>query len=291
MTDNISIEEGVVCGTRGSRDLRCDIYTPAGASNAPAVLVLYGGGWRMGERSRVREACLSLARRGFVAIAGEYRLTPEAAWPAQIHDVKATIRWIRANAARLNINPAKIAAQGHSAGAHLAMLAAGTPNMPEFEGEGGNPGISTELAAVVGIYPPVVFQPGEEKVSGSVPANALMGSAATEELARAASPITYASASYPPAFMLHGTADKVVPVSATLRMYEALTAVRAHVEMHIYTDLPHGFARVGSIQDQLQEEIASFLRRTMVEPEAFKRELEVFAAQALAARQQVPLPA
>ncbi len=289
--DNITIEQDVVCGTAGDRDLCCDIYTPAGANNSPAVLVLYGGGWRMGERSRVREACLSLARRGFVAIAGEYRLTPEAPWPAQIHDVKATIRWIRANATRLKIDATKIAAQGHSAGAHLAMLSAGTPNVTEFEGNGGNPGISTELAAVVGIYPPVVFQPGEEKVSGSVPASALMGSAATEELARAASPITYASPDFPPAFMLHGTSDKVVPVSATLRMYEALTAVRAQVEMHIYTDLPHGFARVGSIQDQLQAEIASFLRRTMVEPEAFRAELEEYAAQMAANRQAVPYPA
>jgi dipeptidyl aminopeptidase/acylaminoacyl peptidase len=118
-----------------------------------------------------------------------------------------------------------------------------------------------------------------------------MGSAATDDLARAASPLTYATASFPPAFLLHGTTDKVVPVTATIRMYEALSAARAPVEMHIYAELPHGFARVGSIQDELQAEIASFLRRKMVEPVEFRRELEEFAAQAMAARVDVPLPA
>jgi acetyl esterase/lipase len=285
--DNIGIEEGVVFGHGGGRDLRCDVYTPAGASNAPAVLVLYGGGWRMGERGRVREACLSLARRGFVAVAGEYRLTPESPWPAQIHDVKAAIRWMRANAARLRINPNKIAAEGHSAGAHLALLAAGTPGLAEFEGHGGNAGVSTALAAVVGIYPPVVFQAGNAHISGSVPANALMGAAASEELARAASPISYVSANFPPAFLLHGTTDKVVPPSASLRMYEALSAAGAHVEMHMYAGLPHGFARVPSLQDDIQAEIGSFLDRTMVAPERLRAELEELAAQMQAARHAV----
>jgi acetyl esterase/lipase len=285
--DGITIEEGVVFGHGGGRELRCDVYAPAGANTAPAVLVLYGGGWRMGERGRVREACLSLARRGFVSVAGEYRLTPESPWPAQIHDVKASIRWMRANAARLRIDPAKIAAEGHSAGAHLALLAAGTPGIAEFEGTGGNVGVSTALAAVVGIYPPVAFQAGNAHVSGSVPADALMGSAATDELARAAGPITYASANFPPTFLLHGTTDKVVPPSASLRMYEALSAAGAHVEMHMYTDLPHGFARVPSLQDGIQAEIASFLERTMVAPERLRGELEELAAQMAQARQAV----
>ncbi len=287
--DNVSIESGVVFGHGGGRELRCDVYTPAGAANTPAVLVLYGGGWRMGDRGRVREACLSLARRGFVAVAGEYRLTPESPWPAQIHDVKAAIRWMRANARALHIDAARIAAQGHSAGAHLALLAAGTPGLPEFEGEGGNPGVATDLAAVVGIYPPVVFQAGSERISGSVPANALLGKAATEALARAASPITYASEAFPPAFLLHGTTDKVVPPSATLRMYEALIAAGARVEMHMYSELPHGFARLPSMQDQVQAEIADFLRRVMVAPDALRLELEELAAQAVAARQAQPV--
>lgn len=288
-SENLAIDEGVVFGTGGGRDLLCDVVSPAGPKDAPGVLVLYGGGWRMGERGRVRDHCLALARRGFVAVAGEYRLTPESPWPAQIHDVKANIRWMRANAATLGINPDKIGAEGHSAGAHLALLAAGSPG--QMEGDGGNAGVSSALAAVAAIYPPVVFQMEGEKVSGSVQATALLGGAATAEAARVAGPINHVSADFPPTFLLHGTADKVVPVSASIRMYEALTAAGAQVEMKIYNRLPHGFARVPSLLDEVQAEIASFFRRTLVAPEAFEAELSEFAVQAAAARQTVSVAA
>jgi len=288
-TDNSTYEyeEAVTFGHGGGRELRCDIYSPGVANNAPAVLLLYGGGWRMGDRSRMRDAGVALVRRGFVAVAAEYRLTPESPWPAQIHDVKASIRWIRANAARLRIDATKIAVQGYSAGAHLALLAAGTPNLPEFEGDGGNPGVSTDLAAAVGIYPPVLFHVGPARASGSTPATALMGDTGDELMARRASPIAHVSAAFPPTFLLHGTADKVVPPSASLRMYEALTSAGAHVEMHMYAGLPHGFARLPSMLDRVHGEIASFLQRTMVAPEALRAELEALAAQMAAAREAV----
>ena len=289
-SDNITIEEAVTFGTGGGRDLKCDIYTPAGVSDATGVLVLYGGGWRIGDRSRVRDACLSLARRSFVCVAGEYRLTPESAWPAQIHDVKAAIRWMRANAARLRINPEKIALQGHSAGAHLTLLAAGTPDMPEFEGEGGNAGTPSHIAAAAAIYAPTVFQVGETKVSGAVPADSLMGAASTQSLADVAAPLTYASAGFPPTFLLHGTTDRVVPVTASIRMFEALTAARAPVEMHIYPGLPHGFARIPSLQDQVQSEIADFLRRTVDAPEKLQAEIDEITAQ-MAVLRAAPQPA
>ena len=219
-------------------------------------------------------------------MAGEYRLTPESAWPAQIHDVKAAVRWMRANAAMLRIDPTRIAAEGHSAGAHLALLAAGTPGMAEFEGEGGNPDVSSALAAVVGVYPPVVFQFGGSHVSGSVPADALLGAAATQALTDAAGPLAYVSSQFPPTFLLHGTTDKVVPPSASLRMYEALSAAGAQVELHMYSQLPHGFARLASMTDEIHGEIASFLRRTMVAPERLQAEIEELTAMMAAARAQ-----
>ena len=290
-SESVAIEEGVVFGSGGGRELKCDVYTPEEERNETGVLVLYGGGWRMGDRARVRPACLSLARRGYVVVAGEYRLTPESRWPAQIHDVKAAIRWMRANAARLGINPAKIVAEGHSAGAHLSLLAAGTANRPEFEGDGGNAGVTSALAGVAAVYPPTVFQVGEEKVSGSVPASALMLDAATQELADAAAPLTYVSASFPPTFLLHGTNDRTVPVTASLRMFEALSAVRAPVEMHIYPGLPHGFARIPSVQDSVQGEVADFFRRTVEAPEVLAGEIEELASQLAAMRGAVGAPA
>ena len=90
---------------------------------------------------------------GIVAIAVQYRLAGEAKWPSQIEDVKAAIRWARANAKRLGFDPEKIAVVGHSAGGQLALFAAGTPNRPEFEGKGGTPGAGTQVVACCAYYP------------------------------------------------------------------------------------------------------------------------------------------
>ncbi|HKS91794.1 MAG TPA: alpha/beta hydrolase [Tepidiformaceae bacterium] len=281
---NISIREGIQFGTGADVALLCDTYIPEGASNAPAVLLLYGGGWRMGERARMRDDAIALAERGYVAVASDYRLNPKHRWPAHIHDAKAAIRWMRANAAELHIDPNRIALEGHSAGAHLSLLAAGTPNLPEFEGDGGNPGVSTEVAAVAAIYPPVRFHIGAERPSGSTAASALIIEGATAELARAASPIEYVSASFPPTFLLHGSADKVVPPSASLRMYEALSAAGAPVELKMYANLPHGFARIPSLASLVHDEIANFLDRHVGSPASLAAELDELQSQMALAR-------
>jgi len=280
----VGIQQGIVFGTGGGRDLLCDIYTPPRAANAPAVLLLYGGGWRMGERSRMRDHGIALARRGFVAVASDYRLTPESPWPAQIHDVKAAIRWMRASASELRLDPARIALEGHSAGAHLALLAAGTNGLAAFEGDGGTAGVATDVAAVVAVYPPVRFHMGTERVSGSTPANALMGERATSEAARAAGPIEYVSPSFPPTLLLHGSADKVVPPTATLRMYDALSRAGAPVEMKMYANLPHGFARLPSMLGLVQDEIANFLERHIVDPGRIQREVDQLMEEMAATR-------
>src|SRR3954469_10716803 len=113
----------------GGRDLRCDVFRPPGdVANAPAVLLVHGGGWRSGDRSQLRGYGILLGREGYVCVASEYRLVQESPWPAQIEDVKTAIRWMRENAKQLGIDPSKIAVEGNSAGAHLALMAAGDPS-------------------------------------------------------------------------------------------------------------------------------------------------------------------
>ena len=93
--DGIEIEEGVAFGRGADRDLLCDIYTPRSGANDTGVLMFHGGGWSRGDRGSMREPALALAAQGFVTVAPEYRLTTESPWPAQLHDVKAAIRWMR----------------------------------------------------------------------------------------------------------------------------------------------------------------------------------------------------
>ncbi len=258
----VRIETDVVFSSGSGRELRCDVYTPPGRDGAaPGVLLLHGGGWRRGERGAMRGYGIRLARHGYVCVASEYRLTPEAPWPAQIHDVKAAIRWMRAQAGQLRVDPERMAIQGSSAGAHLALLAAGTPGLAEFEGDGGHAAEPTAVAAVVGIYTPTVFHHEGARPSGAVPAAALLGEAGSAEAARDASPLAWVHKAYPPTFLLHGSSDRVVPPSASLRMYEALVGAGVPVELHMYAEQPHGFARQPQFQRLCSAEIAGFLSR------------------------------
>lgn len=269
-THEVKIDEDIVFGSGGGRDLVADVYTPEGVDRpAPAVLMLYGGGWRRGDIKNLRERALALAGHGFVVVASEYRLSGESRWPAHIHDAKAAIRWLHANAEELGVDATKIAAVGFSAGAHLALLAAGTPGHPDFAGEGGNAGASEQLAAVAVFYAPVRFQMPGEKVSGGSPIEALAGDDATEEEAIAAAPIEYVTPQFPPTLLLTGTFDKVVPVSASQRMYEALTAAGVTADLRFYGGLPHGFDRLPGHLDLTMHDVALFLDRVMVRPEVY----------------------
>jgi acetyl esterase/lipase len=258
----MAIEErrDVQFATGGGRPLLCDLYLPDDRGNAPAVILLHGGAWRMGSRAMVEGYGRILAQAGLVCVAPEYRLTPEAAWPAQIHDAKACIRWTRACAADLGADSARLAILGRSAGGHLALLAAGTPGLEAMEGDGGHPGVDTSVAAVIGIFPPTLMFSGT-RPRGGTPATALMGEGATEEAARLASPVAHVGEHYPPTFLLHGTEDRVVPPSASMVMYEALVAADRPVEMHLYAGQPHGFAGGPEFIDLCASEIAHFLNR------------------------------
>ncbi|MFP3906649.1 MAG: alpha/beta hydrolase fold domain-containing protein [Acidimicrobiales bacterium] len=256
----VRIESDVVFGTGAGRELRCDIYTPPGTpSQAPGVLLVHGGAWRQGDRTQLRGYGILLGRMGYVCVAPEYRLTPESPWPAQIHDVKAAIRWVRANAERLGIDPDRIAIEGNSAGAHLALLAAGTPGVDELEGEGGTPGVSTEVAAAVGIYTPTLFSHGPRR-PGAVPLMAL-SDAGDAEVARRASPVTHVTADFPPTMLIHGTDDTTVPPKASLLMYDALVDAGVPVELHMYAEQQHAFDATPAFGRQCAAEMDLFLSR------------------------------
>ncbi len=234
----VEIEQDVVFGTGGGRDLKCDIYHPPAADkNGLGVLLVHGGGWVQGDRTQLRGYGILLGRKGYLCVASEYRLVGESPWPAQINDVKAAIRWMRANAGRLGIDAEKIVIEGNSAGAHLALMAAATPGRPEFEGEGGNAGVDTSVSAVIAFYPPT----GLGSRNWKTMAHPLFGREASTEELGAASPLTYVSANHPPTLLIHGNADTVVPAAESTDMYEALRAARVPVELHMYAKQPHAF--------------------------------------------------
>ena len=260
----VTIREHIVFGRGGTQELRCDVFTPPECKpGAPAILLVHGGGWRAGDRTQMRAYGIQLALRGFVCVSSSYRLVPAAPWPAQIHDVNAALRYLRANAELLSIDPDKVTAVGASAGAHLVLLAAGTTAHAPFQGEGGHPGVSTALQAVVGIFPPTVLAPRGATMSGSVPGTVLLLDDDGEATARMASPIAHVGPSFPPTLLLHGTADKIVPPSASMRMYEALAAAGVPVELHMVAEQPHGYTVQRDYHRLSCDQIALFLRRAL----------------------------
>lgn len=266
MPGRVSVEENVAFGTGGGRPLHCDVYLPPDAdpaapgSAAPAgraaILLLHGGGWMNGDRSQLRGYGIQLARYGFVCVCSEYRLSGESAWPAQAHDVKAALRWLRANAARLGVDPARICVSGNSAGAHLALML-GALRDGELEGDGGNPGVSSQCAAVVAIYPPTQLRVTHPED----PIGRLLGGNVAREIEDEASPLAYARADFPPTMLIHGNADTIVPVQASFEMYGALAKAGASVELHIYDGVPHAFDTDVEFGRQVTDLIALFLDR------------------------------
>ena len=241
-------------GDDGSRPLLLDLYLPGpegGAAPRPAVVHFHGGGWRMGERSSLGpvldgfgiSAFETLTDAGFVVASADYRLSQEAHFPAQLHDAKAAVRWLRNHAADYNVDPDRIYAWGDSAGGHLASLVGLTANA-----DGVNAGDA--VAAVAAWYPPTDLGRMAEQSLPDAVARAddpgsreelLVGAVLADEPAKAAaaSPISYASRSAPPFFLAHGTADRFVPPAQSASLAAALEGAGAAVELLLIEDADH----------------------------------------------------
>ncbi len=158
----VRAEENVVYRTLkntpyGDRQLHVDIYRPADDKRYPAVLMIHGGGWRSGSRELQRPLAMHIAAAGYVTVPVEYRLSLEAKYPAALHDIKAAVRWLRANADKYGIDPEHIAVSGCSAGGQLAGLTGMTNGSARHEGDGDYPDVSSDVQAVVNIDGIVTF--------------------------------------------------------------------------------------------------------------------------------------
>ena len=224
-------------GTANGRLLSLDILQPERDPRAvlPVVLWLHGGGWSSGNKRNALNIHMLdfLARSGFVLASAEYRLSGEAPFPAQIHDVKAALRWLRARPEVLGIDPERVAIAGFSAGGHLAALAATTVGVPELEGESGSPGYSTRVQAAIAMAAPTDFTQNPaasdptlnpNSVGGVTPEQRLLGGRIEErpELARLANPGEFIGPETPPILLIHGSADEIVPVSQADYLYHVL---------------------------------------------------------------------
>jgi len=256
------VEKNVVFGRGGDVELKLDVYRPASASKRTAIIHYHGGGFARGSKDGLANAVAPLTALGYVNIAAQYRLAGVAKWPAQIHDVKAAIRWTRANASRLDIDPTRIVIAGYSAGGHLALFAAGTQNVSEFEGSNGTPGVSTSLAGCLAYYAVAGGDWPGFRASFPMPAGA------SEDAWRAATPGTYAK-NFPPTILHHGLADTTVPPVSSQDLLKVLQAASIPSELHTLSGVPHAFINHPELVELTARLNDSFLERTVLHPKTY----------------------
>lgn len=197
-------------------ELLLDIHMPANVENPPLVLFIHGGGWRGGGRNGCRLDWVT--RHGYAVASIEYRFSQEALFPAQIHDCKGALRWLRAHADEYGYDASRVVVSGSSAGGYLAALMGTSGDVEAMEGETGKNGKqSSRVQGVIDYYGASDFVKRSEnqkaktdEPSGSV--YQLLGGPVQKNLkaARLASPATYISEDDPPFLIFHGDNDKVV---------------------------------------------------------------------------------
>jgi len=293
----VASTKNVPYAIRGDVELSLDVYPPSerylGEPRRAAILYFHGGGWRAGSREMMRPDARAMAEHGYVGVPVQYRLVGQAPFPAQVEDVKAAVRWVRTHAAELGVDPERIVLWGSSAGAHLALLAAGTPGHAAFEGGSGPEDLSSEVAAVIAVHPPTELCVGQSGGRHTTSAVVLLGADATEAQAREASPITYASSAFPPTLLLHGTYDKMVNHAASEAMLGALRRAKVPVDLHLFHGHTHGFAALPSVRRRIAAEVDYFLDRTVLDPAKYRAEAEefsLFARREAAARMSQSAP-
>lgn len=244
----LTAETQIEYGHAGGRPLLLDILRPTERSDEPrpAVIYVHGGGWLGGDRSFTPNQIL--AEAGFFSCSISYRFSNEATFPAQIHDVKAAIRWVRANARTLGIDAARIGIWGHSAGGHLAALAAVAANHPELEGDSGTPDVDSSIRAAVPISAPLEFlidwyaveqlpvhEEGKYAFDGLFGGNPF----GKPDLARGASPFWHAGPGAPPQLMVHGELDDLVPIGQARAYTARLRQYGSHAELIAIPETGH----------------------------------------------------
>jgi acetyl esterase/lipase len=260
--DNLLFEPGIPYAQADPQQVM-DIVRPRDTGQRhPTVVCIHGGGFRAGSRRGYIEQCIRLAQRGYAAATVDYRLAPAAPFPAAVHDVKAAVRYLRANATRLGIDPDRIGATGGSAGGHLALFLGLTGGMPQFEGEGPNRGQSSRVACVVDYYGPSDFT---KSYGRSVDAAEVLPLFLGGDLNHArimhikASPLNWVTPDAAPTLAIQGTKDRYVAYEQSVWIIDRLLSAGVDAELETIEGADHGFK--GADAERAERRMLEFFDR------------------------------
>ncbi|MFN0055751.1 MAG: alpha/beta hydrolase fold domain-containing protein, partial [Planctomycetales bacterium] len=239
----IEFRDEVEYGTGGGKKLTLHLARPTGQGSVrPGLMFIHGGGWAGGKKDDLKQPLRDAANLGYVAVSVGYRLAPQDRFPAQVEDVKCAVRWMRAHAAELELDPSHIGAIGFSAGAHLAMMLGVMDKEDGLEGAGGWSDQSSKVQAVVAYFGPVDLLGEYPEVSQNIVKNFIGGTRQEREDAyRRASPLTYVNAGDAPMLLFQGTEDVLVPYDQAFTMAKALTAAKVPGRVELLVGANHGW--------------------------------------------------
>jgi acetyl esterase/lipase len=250
----------------GDQTLKLDLHLPRGKAKSPLIVWVHGGAWRSGSKSGMPLG--PLVEENYPIVSADYRLSTEAKFPAQIHDIKAAIRFARANSTKWNVSAERIIIAGDSAGAHLAALVGVSNGHAELEGAVGNDRAqSSDVQGIISFYgaanlTTILGQSTPHGLSVRVPAlELLLGDLPTNApaLTRLASPVFHVDSHDPPLLLLHGDQDPQMPINQSHELHAAYQKAKAPVQFEVV----HGGAHGGAVfyDAERLELVRRFLRR------------------------------
>ena len=254
----------------GERELHLDLFSPSEKAHAlyPCVILIHGGGWRSGYRQMEWPMAQHLAAHGYVTATVEYRLSIEARYPAGVHDLKAAVRWMRANAAKYNIDPKKIAVYGCSAGGTLAAFLGTTGDLKQFEGNVGHAEMSSAVQAVVDVDGVLDFTDPAESAKDDDPKKPSAGKSwfgasykENPNIWKEASPINYVSAKTAPILFVNSSLERFH--AGRDEVIQQLNKLGIYSEVHTISDTPHPFWLFHPWFEETSGHIVQFLDKTL----------------------------
>ncbi len=231
----------------GGRTLALDIYRPNGVARPPLLVWIHGGRWLHGTKETINT--LALVEEGFAIASVDFRQTGDAPFPAQIHDIKAAIRFLRANAETYGFDPERIGIHGRSSGGHLTALVGVTNGVEALEGDvGSHLDVSSDVQVVVSYFGAsnlTTIMDQSTRFGASVRGPALerlfggpLGS--TMAIAKLASPVFHVDASDPPLLLLHGDQDPQMPINQAHELHGIYEAHGLPVQFEVVHGAKHG---------------------------------------------------
>ena len=242
--NEIVVENDIEYSNPDNQHLQLNMARPTGSGPYPAVVCIHGGGFRAGTRQGYDGLIKKLAENGYVAVTVTYRLAPKYQFPAAVYDVKAAVRWLRANAAKYHVDPNRIGTTGGSAGGHLAQFLGVTADQKQFEGDGGNPDQSSRVACVVNFYGPSDFTQSYGKSVDAAEVLPLFLGGNLEQARQRhiiASPLYWVTPNAAPTLCVHGTDDNYVAFEQAGWIIDRLKAAGVEATLLPMEGSGHGF--------------------------------------------------